>query len=963
MSGLQEAGEGVLGELAALSDARPRNLYLLGLFVADHQLPESDALPATPEPTALPEPLEPAALPAIPVPAPLPAPTSSIGAVSAGTAAVILPVSHEVPAAASTAVPRAQQASACPTLSPAQSAHGSAVHGPVSWARMALLTYVPSDTSMAAAVTTKPTSAAAAQPAAGVAEPGAARSGPDGRLLSADSERQVADTAAPATAAARHVEPAAAAHPAVDASLADRPDRSTLKGEVVVAPLEQTPEDAIDRQTTRWGAEAASPLQPKHHWTGRLVNNAATEVAVFSVRPAQHEALSGSQAALAPAPARQQAEAVLAADKPAQPTKVKPETAAPSGDAVQPVGTLQDPAPAVGAEEGTRQAASGTAPEESQRSSDWEAALVSGKAPWRSAADAATDEAEAVSRPADAAASQERTEPTLEKPRQCLEPARASCTSHSRDESRSRRSPGRSSDRSRTRRRSTEERLGDRKRPHSGSSSSDRRKRREGRRTPAADETQTQPPLPPDAAEGAGVHQVAAPAADAAAFLASLDGLHAPVIQCGSAQSGENSIDGQPIGAKGTLHPTKLAGAKRRRRWDVVEAAGRQDDRGQVKRQRMGPDSDVAHVAPQPSYDMFSRGSQSPPRQPALQPANDEPRPPSQLPAESAPDGMPPPAVRSPLRCAEHRAWCAVKDEEPLPCHGPSGPPPPRSSAVADQHTRISSSDSPPARSLPPPPSEEGEWPSKRHMPFGDGPQGLPSPQHGSYASLLSAPRSPSPAWWTRAARPQAQRGSPSYALEAPSSPPPAAGLYPATEWARPQLGTGIDPLKWHIRTDIDFVRCVRTKLCKAGNACKGRLTDCAYAHAPMELLTPDDNMLLMEVAREWESRGIPAEWKHVAERQAALHGSLPATDTAVVTQRRSKDVNLVAPPAAGLQPDRQQLLPRVQPQQLPHSMLNEDVEMEESLMHMITVRLLSRCHPLPIPMLESNRLRMLPSQ
>ena len=110
--------------------------------------------------------------------------------------------------------------------------------------------------------------------------------------------------------------------------------------------------------------------------------------------------------------------------------------------------------------------------------------------------------------------------------------------------------------------------------------------------------------------------------------------------------------------------------------------------------------------------------------------------------------------------------------------------------------------------------------------------------------------------------------------------------------------------------------------------------------------------MLLRDVARERESRGIPAEWKHVVKRPAALHGSLPASRTAEVAQRHgkhitsmapqpahSKDVIPMAPQTTAMQSDGARFLAGVQPQQLPESMRNEDVEIEESLMRLITVR------------------------
>ena len=854
----------MLVELAALSDARPRNLYLLGLFVADHQLPECDALPAAPEATALPEPLEAAAVSAVPVPAQLSAPTSSVGAVPAGAAAVTLPESHEKPAAVSTAVPTAQRASARPTVAPVRLAQdGAAVDG----AGAGLLTYQPTDTSVAAAVVAQPTSAAAAQPAGGILEPLAAWLEPlpgppasaGARPLFADSKPHVARSAAPAPAATPHAKSTAAARPAQVASLAGSPERSSPEGVTALASPDQMNANATNRQMTRWGAEAASPLQPKQHWTGRLVNNATTDAAGFSVRPAQHGALSALKAAAAhaPAPARLQTEVVPAAGMPAQPADGRAEAAGPCGRAVPPEGRgiKQIPAAATAADE-TRQAAVGTAPG-SEGTPGCAAAQMPVMASVCSARDAAAAKAATVRRPA---AASQRTEPTLEELSRRSEPHRAPRNSRShdnsrrrrssdqrpdelrqrsselrKDEARRRRSPGRSRDRSSTRRRETEERPGERKRPRSGSCSSDHEKRRcgrdsggysrergrrrddsrdrqvlrgpgpsdkghssdrwegpgvapaasmasmlmlntepeerasllasvlgqvqenvkqrpaphtavseegndgdllplpdgpllsqgtaaqaegdgpdvasvpatsqslaaeaasyaedmvreatEGARTLAAEDVSAQHPLPPDAVAAAGMRHAPAPAADAAAFLDSLSGLHAPVMRCVSAQSGDAGIHGQPVRANETHHPAELGGDRCRGRWDMDELPARQYDGGQVKRQRTSCHSDAAdgtpaadgssvarrggvpaewrHLELQPSYDMFSQQSQSPPPQPAPQPASGEPRPPSEspppLPVDGLPGGMPPPACHLPPPPGQHTAWCAVK--------------------------------------------------------------------------------------------------------------------------------------------------------------------------------------------------------------------------------------------------------------------------------------------------------------
>ena len=1272
-------------ELAVLSDARPRNLYLFGLFVADHQLPEPEPLPAPPEPVAVPEPSELAALAAVPNAVHLPALASSTGAPPASTAAMTMPVPHEQSAAASTAVPPDQQASARPSPPPPLPPPASASDG-VS-AAAASLAVPSSDASMAAAVAQQPSSAAAQQPGSGLAEPDATQMGPEGPLLGspafpnvppppADRQLRTGHGGTPASAATEeHFELAAVADPARRPPRWTGSDRSTPeRGAVLSSSSKQAQANPTDRQMTRWGKEPPSPLKPQNNWKGRLVDNAAAEDTVFSVRPAQHGGLTSLESTPAPSPVAQKLPAEPMAGMTAQRAEVKLETAAPSGDAAD-AGSLQIPAPAVSAVDNLK-AASGTAPEESEQTSDWEAALVSGKAPWRSAAEAAAPEAEAASarQAPTAAASAGGADLTSEKPRRRPDPARASHEGRSRDElrtprshdwrmdeprrqpseqrtdaTRDRQSPGRRTDQARKRRRSTEGRRDDRSRPRSRSRSSDRHNGRRGRErgedcrerdkrrdksrdrqvsscgrpdpsnrrrgsdrwgpsrasqsgrdghasreqapslpptpsstapaasmanmlmlttepaerarllasvlgqvqrsgkhspaahaaaaseegddlelpplpdsplllqglpaqaegatkvasepepgatvaaeatshvqdvvgnvsvadpcTPAAEDVGAEPPLLPGAGTATTREQPDSLAAGDEVLLSGSGSPHAPVMYAAPAQDGEAAIHGQHVNR---IHqPTKSDGGNRRRRWEDVEPASLHDDGGQAKRQReashskgkdrasasegspcaqqqhsqayeaayshleqgYNPLRTQAGLGParqRPSYDPFSRQSRSPPPQPA----SEEPRPLSEsllpLPVESAGDGMPSPDYRLPPPSGDYTAWCAVKDEPGLPSYNPYGSPSPRSSTEGVEQPRNSlgipygGEASPAIEPPPPPPPTESplhqeERPLHRSESLQDRPNRHASLRGSAvHAPLLSQPGRPSlipsptsPALWTQHGdyvRPLAQPGdlscspvSPAVVeLEAageqtppPPPPPPelrhmpplgsaqkaqqaaqthadakaepaehaaarssegappAAGLYVATERARALLASGIDPLRWHGQADTPFVRSIRTRLCQAGNACTKRLTNCAYAHGPRELLTRDDNLLLVEVAREWHSHGVPAEWKHVVRQPTASHADPPAARTVVVAQRRGKDVSPMplprrsdsvrpkAPLAARPQLDLRRCDGRrsasARPQQLPHSMLNEDLEIEDSLMHLITVRL-----------------------
>ncbi len=100
------------GELAALAVARPRNLYLFGLLVAESQLPQPEILPVALKPAAEPMLPEAAGVPSHPILNQLPAICSSIGIVPPCTEAMGLSASGDHPAAHSQDASTAQQAEA-----------------------------------------------------------------------------------------------------------------------------------------------------------------------------------------------------------------------------------------------------------------------------------------------------------------------------------------------------------------------------------------------------------------------------------------------------------------------------------------------------------------------------------------------------------------------------------------------------------------------------------------------------------------------------------------------------------------------------------------------------------------------------------------------------------------------------------------------------------------------------------
>jgi hypothetical protein len=181
----------------------------------------------------------------------------------------------------------------------------------------------------------------------------------------------------------------------------------------------------------------------------------------------------------------------------------------------------------------------------------------------------------------------------------------------------------------------------------------------------------------------------------------------------------------------------------------------------------------------------------------------------------------------------------------------------------------------------------------------------------------------------------------------APEAPSPNVGAaaptgtarYPATEAARLLLERGINPMHRHLHPQGTFVRSIRTRLCLAGAECLAG-SRCSYAHSSEELLTHEDNQLLVEVAREWEANGIPDEWKEmVAEAARQQHkppaGSGPEPGSGG-GPRRSKDPNPMAPhPARGKPQSQSEAEPA-----LPASLRNEELEVEEHLMKLITVRI-----------------------
>ncbi len=179
--------------------------------------------------------------------------------------------------------------------------------------------------------------------------------------------------------------------------------------------------------------------------------------------------------------------------------------------------------------------------------------------------------------------------------------------------------------------------------------------------------------------------------------------------------------------------------------------------------------------------------------------------------------------------------------------------------------------------------------------------------------------------------------------------------LYRATEEAHGLLASGIDPRQRHRHPDYSFNLSIRTRLCEHGAACN-RHEFCAFAHSDEELLTRDDNVLLVEVAREWELHGVPDWWIRFFEALPAAREDPPARTTTAAAQARRQDVDAVAPedghcqsvddgmtaPPAQ-QPDPQQHAERLpaEQQDLPPSMRNEDLEMEASLMKVVQVRVL----------------------
>ena len=180
-------------------------------------------------------------------------------------------------------------------------------------------------------------------------------------------------------------------------------------------------------------------------------------------------------------------------------------------------------------------------------------------------------------------------------------------------------------------------------------------------------------------------------------------------------------------------------------------------------------------------------------------------------------------------------------------------------------------------------------------------------------------------------------------------------GLYHATDEAHALLARGIDPLHRHRHPDYSFVCSIRTRLCDYGAACT-RHGFCTYAHSDEELLTRDDNILLMEVAREWDLHGVPSEGDRFFEALATAQEGPPARTMMAAAEARRENVDTVAPedgpcesgdvqPMAppSPQPELQQRaepLP-AKPQDLPPSMRNEDLEVEESLMKVVQVRVL----------------------
>ena len=897
------------GELAALADARPRNLYLFGLFVADHQLPEPEALPAAEAPAAVPEPPEPAAVAAVPSAVHLPASklTGSLSAQPGSTDAMMLSALHEQSAAASVAVPPQQHASACPSLPPpppllpASAADGAG-------AAMAPLTALPLDVSTAAAVAQEPGSAQ--QAGGSVAELSATQLGPEVALPGPVALPNVpppppkrlprdGQGAMPA-AAVEHVELAAAADPARKASRWSGSDRGTPECGTVSASPQQTQASPTDRQMTRWGKEPTrwgkelpSPLKTENNWKGCLVNNAAPEDTVFSVRPAQHGKLTSPESAPAPSPVAQQMPAEPTAGTPAQRAEVKLEAAAPSGDAAAaPEGALHIPASAVGAEDVPRQAASGTAPEESQRSSDWEAALVSGKAPWRSAADAAATKAEAATdgAPPDTA-SADGAKQTSKKHRRRSDPGRDSRKSCSRDDLRTRRShdrrtdesgqqPGeqrrnasrgrrsseRCADRPSDHRQPTEGRREDRKRPRSRSRSAERPKGRRGRES-STDRLERDLGRWGDSRDrhvrGCGRTDPIGRRRGAdrwGPITAFRSDLHGPMSKDQAAALPPPPASMAPAASMASMLILTTEPEERARLLasvlGQVQQSGKQSPAPHAA--AISEEGDDCELPPLPDSPLLLQGLPAPAE--GAQVAASAPQSVATLAAEVASSvqdvGGQADAVGTCMPAAED---AGAEPPSPLGAVTAATREQPDVPAAGD-HAVLISSGSPHAPVVHAGPAQNGE--AAIH--------GLPNDADGMHQPAKSDRATRRRRWdavesagsHNDGGQTKRQREG---ALAAEGSPSAQQQHSEAYQAACPLLEQGYNPLR--TQAGLGPARqSYKTEMCAMGDKCPWQ-HDCDGAHVESELLSREQVTALCDLAREWRRLGVPVEWRHLVRR------------------------------------------------------------------------------------------------
>ena len=634
------------------------------------------------------------------------------------------------------------------------------------------------------------------------------------------------------------------------------------------------------RQNTRWGD--ASP-EKKASWRGSIVNNAQEEEAGFLVRAAQPWVLNGQKAAAArvrPAATQQTPEQAKTPGVSSVKQEPAPDTAVgisikPASDALEGQEPAEAPTLAAEAEAGIGEPLkAGTAAVE-EPDSDWETALVGGKAPWRSASDAAAAAAKASS-----------AKPASTERRRRSEHSRGSQDGHRRDEAQRRRSADRHRDEP-YRERSAERRAReDRRRSSPGWRRDDSRRRRSRERSPHRSNGRRDRDGADRRDGGRGkdgsrdrrdrsrsrLHSgVNDRAADRAArSTPSGPGLDGTAMEASAAAGLPVPVDA--VQSATISYLMGLAEPEERATMLMSAAANLKQAQRTLQYQRL------PHAGAAAGHHDGEEHSEPPPLPDSL--------PPSQVPSGRQQGlGFGSPMTGQEAASAKPTGVTVAAAVEAAPATVPQltgdegwvQPPLPPLDAAASDGALSDPFDAAANRS--------GFTGTSQQMGHVEERKGTGRRRRWGPVDLAASveEHNARPAKRSRFGERGEDAGATQTAEEA-VLPWEQMQHSKAYRRALPLLERGLNPLQMKLGapgpgSGCDWKR-YKTQMCVSGDACPSKRV-CAGAHCASELLTEGDNWVLYELACEWEQQGVPEEWRHpqaaeAADRSASATPPLP---------------------------------------------------------------------------------------